>query len=148
MMTVIEVQCPHCGARGQMMVPPVGSLFIGPCSRCEDYMIVFCGQALALDGETMGEGTGVERREHVLDTITRFLDGWLDRVMGGGANDEIGDASAEEPAAELDEPDFVSSPEDKAVSAPISDLEFCQFVENDLELLDDRSYFDSIFKWG
>lgn len=144
-MTVIEFQCPHCGARGQMMVPPVGSLFIGPCGRCENYMTVFCGQALALDGEIMSEGTGVERREHVLETITGFLNGWLDKVMRGGASDKTGDEAQEELAAELDEVEYGSPPEDEPAPVPISDVEFCQFVDSDLGLLDDRAYFDSIF---
>ena len=26
MLSLIEVECPHCGARGQIMIPPVGSI--------------------------------------------------------------------------------------------------------------------------
>ena len=73
MLSLIEVQCPHCGARGQIMMPPVGAIIIGPCPQCNELVVVFCGHVLPLEKEIMETGEVEERREHLLHVLTDFL---------------------------------------------------------------------------
>ena len=81
MQSLIEVQCPHCGARGQIVVPPVGAIIIGPCPQCSELVVVFCGYILALDKETMESGTTDDRREHLLGVLTEFLQDRITRLL-------------------------------------------------------------------
>jgi hypothetical protein len=150
MLSLIEVQCPHCGARGQIMVPPVGAIIIGPCPQCSELVTVFCGQVLPLEKAVMESGSIEERREHLLETLNEFLRDRIERLITDEESaEENDDETAEFEAAaeaELAEP----APEQKAKPAlsgpgPITQNEFDQFMDVDLKLLDNKNYFDSVF---
>lgn len=146
MLSLIEVQCPHCGARGQIMIPPVGAIIIGPCPQCKELVVVFCGHVLPLNKEIMMGDCNEERREHLLSVLTGFLRERVEKLLGD-------DAPAQE---EEEEEDFDLLPEESdglhllgEVEPhdldPITQGEFDRFTEIDLKLLDNGAYFNSVF---
>ena len=144
MLQLIEVQCPHCGARGQIMVPPIGAMIIGPCPQCKEMVVVFCGQVLALDKDIMQGGEVEERREHLMSVLTDFLRDRVGKLLADNAPGE--DEDAEEDDTIVAASDVPSS--DTAVRSqpgPISDAEIQRFNSVDLKLLDNDAYFRSVF---
>jgi len=149
MLSLIEVQCPHCGARGQIMMPPVGAIIIGPCPQCNELVVVFCGHVLPLEKEIMENGGLDERREHLLHVLTDFLQDRIGKLMteeaeSGAESFEESDGDSElEPAGETAPAEAVKS---DGKLEPISDGELERFASIDLKLLDNKAYFKSVFE--
>jgi hypothetical protein len=153
MLSLIEVTCPHCGARGQIMLPPVGTIIVGPCPECQGLVVVFCGHVLALDKEVMLNGTPEAKRDHMLLVLTGFLKERLgqmiDEEIQGSQEPET---SSEEP--EHLEPTLAGSVQPERIGhsrthghkrPPISDTEFKTFSNVELKLIDNQDYFKAIF---
>lgn len=149
MISLIDVECPHCGTHGKIMVPLVGSIIIGPCPRCTELVVVFCGQVLALDKEIMVSGDILDRREHLLGVLSTFLE---DRIGTLLTEDFVIDESSVPDAEEnekflLDDEAAGSSRVSPASEKEqwITQSEVDHFTEVDLKLLDNRAYFNSVF---
>lgn len=158
MLSLIEVTCPHCGAKGQIMLPPAGAIIVGPCPECQELVVVFCGQVLPLKKEVMTDGSSKEKRQHIMSVLTGFL---RDRVGQIVAEDEdVKDVHDEAPpkpqhpvvrdksaaAPEKHEAPIekkVCSPEH--VAEPISHEDVRRFVISDLKKLDNGEEFKKIF---
>lgn len=140
MLQLIEVQCPHCGARGQIMVPPIGAMIIGPCPQCKEMVVVFCGQVLALDKNIMQGGEIDERREHLMAVLTDFLRDRVGKLLSDNAPAEDEEEEAAEAAAPAQTPLLQNQ------TGPISDAEIHRFMSIDLKLLDNDAYFRSVFE--
>lgn len=152
MLSLIEVQCPHCGAQGQIMVPPIGSIIIGPCPQCKELVAVFCGQVLALDKFIMESGSVEERQEHLVGILTDFLHERIGRMLSDESGSENDDFVTDELMGEFTEESFdeeegVPAPiqDSNKEKAPISQSEFDRFTDVDLKLLDNKAYFKSVF---
>jgi len=142
-MSVIEVECPHCGARGQILPPPLGAVVMGPCPQCYGLVAVFCGKALALDRDVMHHGSTTEKREHLLSALTAFLEERVNEVVAQ-LEDERPDRDDAEAEPEGEAAPALPAPRAAAV-APISPVELDEFVHVDLPRLDDIRYFRAIF---
>ena len=140
MLSLIEVECPHCGARGQIMIPPIGAIIIGPCPQCSELVVIFCGHVLALDKETMENGSTEDRREHLMSVLTEFLQDRIAKLL----SDDV--EMIEEEIDETNEEIGPDPSEPKDQSKPISQPEFERFVDVDLKLLDNKAYFKSVFE--
>ncbi len=70
---MLHVECPHCGAQGELGIPPIGAIIIGPCPQCQEFVVVFCGAVLPLDKEIMSSEIKKDTREHLTDIITEFI---------------------------------------------------------------------------
>lgn len=129
------------------MLPPLGSLIVGPCPECQQLVLVFCGRVLPLDKEIMMNATFEEKREHLMSTLVGFLE------------ERVGHLLMEAPADESDEDDdLMTDSELPAAPAPallppqhvepvnlISSDEVADFVRVDLSLMDNPDYFKAIF---
>lgn len=135
MLSIAEVECPHCGARGRLVLPNQGAVLIGPCPRCQEMVAVFCGVGLPLDKEIMVQGNLTEKHTHLMDVLTSFLDHAISETLA--QHEEQSQQSAESPEASAD-----------AVDEPveISQEELEKFREVNLRKLDDKDYFNTIFK--
>ena len=149
MISLIDVECPHCGTNGQIMVPPVGSIIIGPCPKCSELVVVFCGQVLALDKEVMKCEDVSDRREHLLGVLNSFLQ---DRISTLLTEDFVVDESPvsepmefEEIPLEEESMSLSSLVSENEADATITQGEVDQFMDVDLKLLDNRAYFKSVF---
>ncbi len=159
MLSLIEVQCPHCGARGQIMMPPVGAIIIGPCPQCSELVVVFCGHVLPLDKQIMESGALEERREHLLSVLMEFLQDRIGKLMSEEAeaaeseessSEDETFATAEERQSAVPSGGAPASLTDESKRAreltPISKTEMERFATIDLKLLDNKAYFKSVFE--
>jgi len=135
------------------MVPPIGSIIIGPCPQCKELVAVFCGQVLPLDNFIMESGSVEERHEHLVGVLTNFLHDRIGRMLSDEADSENDDFVTDElngdfaPEDEIDEEYSVPAPiqDTSKEKAPISQSEFDRFTDVDLKLLDNKAYFKSVF---
>lgn len=140
MLSVIEVKCPHCGAQGKIVLPPLGAIIIGPCPECQGMVAIFCGNVLPLDKDIMLRGKVDEKREHLLEVLGLFLHERVEQMFEEKVEDPdlvfpdppIGDS---EPAPLLDSPP----------RAPISQTELDSFLNTDLRMIDNKEYFKAVF---
>lgn len=149
MLSLIEVTCPHCGARGQIMLPPVGSIIVGPCPECQELVVIFCGQVLPLKKDIMVAGSLSEKRDHMMAVLTGFLSGRIAQIItddfgsevAESAGDSVADSPLPQPASPLDPEMRLMYP----APNPISEDELDDFKLNELKLLDNPDYFRAIF---
>lgn len=149
MMSLTEVTCPHCGAHGQVMMPPVGAIIVGPCPRCEDMVVLFCGRALALDTETILNKPVTEKRQHLMDVLTSFLRERVDHIFERKGHAEASAGDDPEPAPESADQEPEETPPaprgKRGAGNKISREEYDKFVQVDLPLIDNPDYFKAIF---
>jgi hypothetical protein len=158
MLSLIEVKCPHCGAQGQIMLPPLGAIIIGPCPECEGMVVVFCGRVLPLDKEAMVHGSLEEKRDHLLEVLNDFLKDRIERLFEQAQNveeeaEEVEPDDLEEVSAGFAAESADTSTQEparrtfgKKIVVPISEDEVSSFVNVDLKLLDNRDYFKAVFE--
>lgn len=154
MLSLIEVTCPHCAAQGQIMLPPLGAIIIGPCPECHGMVAVFCGRVLPLDKEVMTEGTTGEKRAHLNGVLGSFLQDRINRLFSVDEVDEIVTFDDEDDN-EFEPPHREDRPAETELGkidvygnqqqAPISSEELESFKNVDLRLLDNPDYFKAIF---
>jgi len=154
MLSLIEVTCPHCGVQGQILLPPLGAIIVGPCPECGGMVAIYCGRALPLDRATMESGTVEARRGHLMEVLGAYLRDRVDRLF---AEEPEGSAEGERPGAdgflledieeELEAGDAAGlTPLGAMPSVPISNEEVDSFRNVDLKLLDNAAYFRAVFK--
>jgi hypothetical protein len=146
-MSLIEVSCPHCGAKGRIMMPPLGSIIFGPCPECGEMVLIFCGQTLPLDKAVMVDGNEEEKKEHLLEAIGLYLQDRVDRLFEEGLDQDPIDPMVKEavdkgcPSEQCEE-----GAAQEAEKATISEAEFNAFRNVELRLLDNKDYFRSVFE--
>lgn len=144
MFPVIEVQCPYCKATGQIMTPPLGSIIIGPCPRCNEMVLLFDGTIMPLDRDIITEGTAEEKKQHMLEAIVDMAASKIDDLIDSG---ELGGEASGRPSGQATKSLATElSPSVLDENAPyISREEVRDFVNIDLHLIDSKYYFDKIF---
>ncbi len=146
MLSLIEVKCPHCGAQGQIMLPPLGAIVVGPCPECQGMVAVFCGRVLPLDREVIFNGTADEKRDHLMDVLGRFIENRVERLFDGILNEaDAPDGPPEDSAAAHGHPLGEMSPFGNSPKVPISATEVDSFRNVDLKLIDNAEYFKAVF---
>ena len=156
MLSLIEVQCPHCGARGQIMLPPLGSIIVGPCPECHNMVMIFSGRVMKLDNRIMTEGDRSDKHEHLMAVLNTFL---RDRVNKLLDNEEAESKTAPEDDAEVTHQVVNASPETEGpvvpplgkkaepiTGGPITPSEMDTFLNVELRLLDNKEYFKTVFE--
>ena len=145
MFPVIEVECPYCKATGQIMTPPLGSIIVGPCPRCNEMVLLFDGTVMPLDRDIIAEGTAEEKKQHLLEAIVDMAAGKIDELIDSG---EIGARSAANQSADqptASHPEHVAPSVQNADAPYISRQDVRDFKNIDLHLIDSKDYFDKVF---
>jgi len=149
MLSLIEVKCPHCGTQGQIMLPPLGAIIVGPCPECDGMVVVFCGRVLPLDSGIMTRGSVEEREDHLMDVLGAFLQDRVHRLFEG----QLGATSADLPGRLLENDELGHETELGKITpfgippeAPIAQEELDSFVNVDLKLIDNKEYFKAVFE--
>ena len=150
MLSMVEVKCPHCGVRGQILLPPLGAIIVGPCPNCDEMVVVFCGKVLALDKDVMMKGTATEKHDHLMGILVDFLESRVTRVvdqlspdMADGLRDYAPEA---QDTPDTPAPEEASAPAENLEVVPrITDTELDEFVQFELPRLDNKDYFRAIF---
>ena len=136
------------------MLPPLGSIIVGPCPECKGMVVVFCGRVLALDKDVMVDGTREEKQKHLLEVLGVFLNQRVEKLFDeqeqdGGADIVNNEMHPEH--NENEEPQPQPEPQHEHPRAPgkaevhISEQEFDNFCRVDLEMIDNPDYFKAIF---
>jgi hypothetical protein len=149
MLSMVEVKCPHCSVRGQIMLPPLGAIIVGPCPNCDELVVVFCGRVLPLNKETMVNGTPDQKHEHLKSVLVDFMDDRIRKVVDQltpevteGLHDYTPETDDYVPSTEeLPAPTAIAD-ESKA----ISENELDKFLQFDLPRIDNKDYFRAIFE--
>ena len=153
MLSMVDVQCPHCGAQGQIILPPLCSVIVGPCPQCHEFIVIFCGQVLPLEKDIMMSGTPEERRQHLLAAIMAFLEERLGKMdfefrppeEGAEALGVEGESDAEDEMKPLENLKPFIGGKEKTAKPLITQSEIDSFVKVDLHLLDNKEYFKAVF---
>jgi len=143
MLSVMHITCPHCGSKGQVMVPPQGAIVIGPCPECGEFVCVFCGSALPLERDILLHGTPGDKRAHLMGVLSDFLEERVTDLI-----DQVSASMEEMDGQESAGPEVFqtdSAPDLDEDDAEISSVEFRDFVERELPQLDNADYFRAIF---
>ncbi|MCK5863411.1 MAG: hypothetical protein KAH38_13055 [Candidatus Hydrogenedentes bacterium] len=127
MISLLKIHCPHCGVAGQIMMPPPGSIIIGPCPECSRLVAIFASEALPLDDEIMNKGTIKEKYEHVMQVLSEYLERQVRQCFSEGKPESGRQKKSEEP--------------DEALR-PITEGEIQRFVQKELSELDSPDFFD------
>ena len=142
MLSVVEIKCPHCGAVGQVIVPPMGQITIGPCPRCQELVVLFEGRVFALDKEKMIYGTYQEKRKHLLSILTRFLKEQVEELIP--SDDEFTGRSAAKPRANRQRKKYRPTVRNQDAGR-ITKQEIEDFLRIDIPLLSKKDYFEQGF---
>lgn len=153
MLSMIEVTCPHCGTKGQIMLPPMSTIIVGPCPECQGLVVVFCGNALSLDNDIMLHGSVEERREHLMGVLTDFLHDRIWQILPDENPDDTEEGGFEASASEIpEEPPLTHEVEPQSFpagfrkhSSQITQEEHDVFVSQELSLLDKAESFRALF---
>jgi hypothetical protein len=146
MLSVTEVHCPHCGAKGKILLPSQGAILIGPCPNCDEMVAVFCGNGLPLDKDVMTSGTVQEKHRHLMEVLTSFLDMSIRETLKQQSGAKDGSDGEGEIDLEPFELKFEPGESEAAAPASITDADVRTFRDVDLKFLDNKTYFDSIFR--
>ena len=149
MLSLIDVTCPHCGAQGQIIMPPMDAIIVGPCPECQGMVMVFCGKALPLDKDIIRDGTADAKKQHLMDVISGFIGERVDRLVSDVFEDEFNPESFPDPLQNDEQHDLHQAhPQGSRIMAlhtPITPQEMDQFVNQELQRIDNGEYFKSIF---
>lgn len=153
MLPTIDIHCPHCGANGQVVAPPSGSVLIGSCPACDGMLAVFCGATLPLDRAILQTGAPEARFDHLMAVLGEHLEATVDQIVAQmvTSGDMLGLDASEDDAdldADLDanEEDDDETDDDELVDlGPITPAEVQRFLNDELPRIDDRNYFQALF---
>ena len=104
------------------------------CPNCSELVVVFRQHAAGLSRRVIEQGSLIEKRYHIAEIITEFLEPSMFQFPP---------AEAEDAAPALGLP--VSSVGDSPLRGPISQKEMEQFVRVDLNKIDEAQYFRKYF---
>lgn len=162
MLSMIEVKCPHCGSQGQILLPPLGSIIVGPCPECQGMLCIFSGRVLPLDTEIMTQADRTTRKEHLHAVLHDFLHDRIDRLFDSMEQSESDSGEMDMHDAEsnedllAEEETFGSTgvpieessinPFGNIQEAPITVEEIESFRSVELKLIDNPEYFKAVFR--
>lgn len=104
------------------------------CPNCSELVVVFRQHAAGLSRRVIEQGSFSEKRDHIAEIITEFLDPSIFQFEAPEADGTGGD---------VDPP--ISANGDTPLREPISQKEVEQFVRVDLNKIDEAQYFKKYF---
>ena len=147
MLSMVEVKCPHCGVRGQIMLPPLGAIIVGPCPNCDELVVVFSGRVLPLNKDTMVNGTPEQKHEHLKSILVDFMDDRIRKVVEQLTPEVTEGLHDYTPETDDYVPSQGSSSVTNAIvdeTKAITDNEIDKFLRFDLPRIDNKDYFRAI----
>lgn len=146
MLSFVDVRCPHCGARGKIVLPPLGTVLVGPCPQCKGMVALFNGTTLPLDSKIILEGTIEEKKKHISEVFSAFIEERVDEFFNpqkeGNSFSEL-DNSGDSFKSEHRVEEYSRSRIKK--NRPITRDEVRKFKESEIDLLDDPDIFRKYF---
>ncbi|MFC1734563.1 hypothetical protein ACFL1X_00495 [Candidatus Hydrogenedentota bacterium] len=116
---------------------------IGPCPSCGELVVVFQNKVVPIDKDILADGSRDEKRKHLLDIISVFLDPIIDKI----SPESFDLLHGMEMGSELDgvenslEDIFEDGPEEDVITPD----EFEDFKNIELKMIDDYDFFRQVF---
>lgn len=152
-MSMVEVRCPHCSVRGQIVLPPMGAIIVGPCPNCNELVVVFCGRVLPLQKSIMVDGTPEQKYDHLRSVLVEFIDDRVRKVVSQltpevteGLHDYSPEAQAAPESSDDGTHSDIMTAEPESKNPPISRSEIDAFLRFDLPRIDNKDYFRAVFE--
>lgn len=146
MFPVIEVECPYCKATGQIMTPPLGSIIVGPCPRCNEMVLLFDGSVMPLDKDIINKGTPEEKKQHLLETILDLEAGKIDDLIDSG---ELGSKQGTQQERRIEKEEqsgqTITPSIDRKRAPAINKEDVKAFHDIYSHLIDKKNFFESVF---
>lgn len=133
MLTLVKVQCPHCGISGQIMMPSASTLVIGPCPECHHMVAIFAGAALPLDDNIMNNAPIKEKQEHLVQVLNLYV------------KDKVRQCFSQAGEAPHDSSEEITPGPSAEHKGPITDSDLLTFVQHGIHQLDDPDFFNQFF---
>lgn len=147
MLSFVDVRCPHCGAQGKIVLPPLGTVLIGPCPQCKGMVALFNGTTLPLDSKIILEGTIEEKKKHISEVFSAFIEERVEEFFNPVKKDEEQPLEVENTAdsfkSEHKVEEYNRSKTRK--NRPITRDEVRRFKESEIDLLDNPEIFRKYF---
>jgi hypothetical protein len=146
MLSFVDVRCPHCGAQGRIVLPPLGTILVGPCPECKGMLALFNGTVLPLDSKVILEGTIEEKKKHIAEVFSSFIEDKLE---------EFFNPKKEETPISESENGFESFKSEHRIEEysryktkkknPITQEELLNFKESEIDSIDNPEIFRKYF---
>jgi hypothetical protein len=154
------MKCPKCDSVYTLLIEELNVMVLFKCSDCGQNSLYIAGNVIALDDDMIDEGLEDEKKRHIIETlqvfacefagnvlknVNRVINVNVDVGMGEGGHDDMLQPEGEaEQMKEL--PAVRMYPTVRWQDAPnIESGEIQDFVRIDLNLIDDKSYFEKVF---
>lgn len=131
------VVCPHCKSHRIVTARvPKDVIVVMSCPSCNELVVLYKKKVIAIDRQTLEEGSLAEKKEHIAEVIAEFLESGVFGFMPGknAPDDEPITGHGSDHDADTDHEGDRSLP-------PISERELAEFAKIQLERLDDAEYF-------
>jgi hypothetical protein len=160
MLSFLNMKCSQCESVYTLSVEELNIILLFKCFECEQHNLYVAGHVLGLDQQVMNEGTEQEKRRHVVETVQLFACEFagnvlsnVDRVINVNVEIDLQEAGRRKGKRikrktkrrkEISGPQL--SPSVQHANAPeISFEEVRDFVKIDLNLIDQKWYFERFF---
>ena len=160
MPSFLNMRCPKCDSLYTLLIEELNVVVLFRCTDCGQNSIYVAGNVIALDDDMMDGEIDGEKQRHIVETLQLFACKFagnvlknVNRVINVNVDVELGEAGGQElvqqdtvneMAKEL--PGVRYHPSVRWLDAPdISSDEIRDFVRIDLNLIDDKSYFEKVF---
>jgi hypothetical protein len=135
-----HVVCPHCHShRLRASRVPKGVVAVMPCPGCSELVVFFRRKVMALDRSIIENGTKEERKMHIAEIITEFIDeGVFGESFSGDieSNEDFMEGQFSENSIR-----WKQSGRRRPKVVPITQREADRFTKFELDKLDNPEYF-------
>lgn len=138
---IIEVQCPHCGNRGTIPMPPLGALIIGPCPNCREFVMIFCDYVIPLEKGVLLNAPAQEKHKYLLAKLCQCLSEKIEKVVEQ-IKPKDWEGGLKQFEEEIDEDWYT---QDGPPDGMITSEELLDFKKRELRLIDNKEYFKTHF---
>ncbi len=145
MLSFVDVQCPHCGAKGKIVLPPLGTVLIGPCPQCKGMVALFNGTTLPLDSKIILDGTIEEKKKHIVDVFSAFIEEKVEEFFNPKKEESDSELDKKTDSYQSEHRIEEYSHKKTKKNRPISRDEITKFKESEIDLLDNPEIFRKYF---
>ena len=160
MPSFLNMKCPKCESVYTLLIEELNVVVLFQCSDCNQNSLYIAGHVIALDDDTIDKGIEDDKKRHIIETLQVFACEFagnvlknVNRVINVNVNVGFGEGGHEEAMQHEDEaeqlkelPAVRMNPTVRWHDAPnICRGEIHDFVRIDLNLIDNKCYFEKVF---
>ena len=160
MPSFLNMKCPECDSLYTLLIEELNVVVLFRCADCGQNNLYVAGHVIPLDDDMINEGMERDKQRHIVETLQTFACEFagnvlknVKRVINVNVNVEMGEGGHSEARhAEIETvrakelPSARLQPSVCWIDAPdICPGEIRDFVRIDLNLIDNKCYFEKVF---